>query len=220
MIANSPSTNYQRNRFDTYLTAEWWTAPWPRSLGSAADMSSEPQTAGALDADIRVVLFREILVAVLFNALVFPFIIWLVDLKPPATLGGADGVVASFTKATVLTVLLMTVILTMVWRKRVATGVVPAVRSGALAWLKFVPRNVAGRALLFVLAAQATLMPLGVAVCMWFELYPMSKQGFAMVNVCYGAVIGSVVTPFITLAAMAERRIAERKGVSGNSDLS
>ena len=67
------------------------------------------------------------------------------------------------------------------------------------------------------LAAQATLTPLGVAVCIWFELYPMSKQGFAMVNICYGVVIGSVVTPFITLAAMAEQRIAGRKDVTGNS---
>jgi hypothetical protein len=169
-------------------------------------MSSELQTAGALDADIRVVLFREILVAVLFNALVFPFIIWLIDLKPPATLGGADGVVASFTKATVLTVLLMTLILTMVWRTRAAKGVVPAVGSGVLAWSKFAPRNVVGRALLFMLAALATLAPLGIAVCIWFELYPLSKLGFAMVNVCYGAVIGTLVTPFITLAAMAEQR--------------
>jgi hypothetical protein len=171
-------------------------------------MSSGVRTAGASDTDIRRVLIVEILIGVLVNALVFPFIIWLIDLKPPATLNGSDGVIASFTKATVFAVFLMTVILTMVWRARAAKGAVPAVGPRVLAWSKFIPHHVVGRALLFVLAAQATLTPLGVAVCIWFELYPMSKLGFAVVNICYGVLVGSVVTPFITLAAMAEQRIA------------
>ena len=191
---------------------------WHRSLGSLAAVSNGLRTAGASDADIRRVLVAEILIGVLVNALVFPFIIWLIDLRPPATLNGSDGVIASFTKATVSAVFLMTVILTMVWRTRAAKGAVPAVGSRVLAWSKFIPRNVVGRALLFVLAAQATLTPLGVAVCIWFDLYPMSKQGFAVVNICYGVVVGSVVTPFITLAAMAEQRIAGKKDVTGNSD--
>jgi hypothetical protein len=106
-----------------------------------------------------------------------------------------------------MSITLMTVLLTMMWRARAAKGAVPEVGSRVLAWSRFVPRNAIGRALLFALAAMATLMPLGVAVCIWFGLYPMSKQGFAMVNVCYGAVIGAVVTPLITLVAMAERQV-------------
>jgi hypothetical protein len=169
-------------------------------------MSSELHT-GALDGDVRRVLFKETLIGVLFNGFVFPFIIWLVNVKPPETLGGADGVVASFTKATIMSITLMTVLLTMMWRARAAKGAVPAVGPRVLTWSRLVPRNTMGRALLFVLAAMVTLMPLGVAVCIWFGLYPMSKQGFAMVNVCYGAVIGAVVTPLITLVAMAERQV-------------
>jgi len=183
-------------------------------------MSSGLRTAGASDTDIRRVLTVEIFIGVLVNALVFPFIIWLIDLRPPATLNGSDGVIASFTKATVSAVFLMTVILTMVWRARATKGAVPAVGSRVLAWSRFVPHNVVGRALLFVLAAQATLTPLGVAVCIWFDLYPMSKQGFAVVNICYGVVVGSVVTPFITLAAITEQRIEGKKDVTGNSDFS
>jgi len=169
-------------------------------------MSSELHT-GTLDADVRRVLFKETLIGVMVNALVFPFIIWLVNVKPPATLAGADGVVASLTKATIFSVFLTTVILTMVWRVRAAKGGVPDVGWRVLTWSRYVPSNAIGRALLFVLAAMATLMPLGVAVCIGFGLYPLSKEGFALVNVCYGVVIGSVVTPLITLIAMAEQRV-------------
>jgi uncharacterized membrane protein len=169
-------------------------------------MSSEMHT-DALDRDVRRILFKETLIGVLVNALVFPFIIWLVDVKPPAALAGADGVVASLTKATIMSVFLTTVILTIMWRVRAAKGAVPEVGSRVLTCSRFVPRNAIGRALLFVLAAMVTLMPLGVAVCIWCGLYPLSKEGFAMVNVCYGVVIGAVVTPLITLVAMAERRV-------------
>jgi len=154
--------------------------------------------------DLPRVLIREILVGVAFNALVFPYLIWLVDLKPPATLGGADGVVANLTKATVFAVSLMTVILTAVWRRNALAGRVPVVGAAVLAWSRFTPHNIAGRALFFVLAALATLAPIGVAVCFWFRLYPMTKPGFAAFNVGYGALVGTVVTPFVTLAAMAE----------------
>lgn len=154
--------------------------------------------------DLPRVLVREILVGVLFNALVFPYLIWLVDLKPPVTLGGAGGVAASLTKATVFAVSLMTAILTAVWRKKGIRGGLPRVGTVVLACSRFVPRNIVWRALFFVLAALATLTPIGVAVCFGFGLYPMTKQGFAAFNVCFGALIGTVVTPFVTLAAMAD----------------
>jgi hypothetical protein len=156
--------------------------------------------------DLPRVLAREILVGVLFNALVFPYLIWLVDLQPPAALGGADGVVASLTKATVFAVSLMTVILTAVWRRKGIKGNVPVVGAAVLAWSRFTPRNIVGRVLFFVFAALATLAPLGVAVSAGFGLCPMTKLGFAAFNVCFGALIGTVVTPLVTLAAMAENQ--------------
>jgi hypothetical protein len=158
------------------------------------------------------VLIREILVGVLFNALVFPYLIWLVNLRPPASLGGPDGVVASLAKATVFAVSLMTVILTVVWRKKgAAGGAVPMVGSAVRAWARFTPRNIPGRALFFVILALATLTPMGVAACWWFGLYPMTKLGFAAFNVCFGALIGTVVTPFITLAAMFDGALTDRR---------
>jgi hypothetical protein len=156
--------------------------------------------------DLPTVLVREILVGVLFNALVFPYLIWLADLRPPAALGGADGVVSSLTKATVFAVSLMTVILTAVWRRKGIKGNVPVVSAGVLAWSRHIPRNIVGRAFFFVLAALATLAPIGVAVSAGFGLCPMTKQGFAVFNVGFGALIGTVVTPFVTLAAMAENQ--------------
>jgi hypothetical protein len=156
--------------------------------------------------DLPTVLVREILVGVLFNALVFPYLIWLADLQPPAALGGADGVVSSLTKATVFAVSLMTVILTVVWRRKGIKGDIPVVGAVVLAWSRHIPRNIAGRAFFFVLAALATLAPIGVAVSAGFGLCPMTKQGFAVFNVGFGALLGTVVTPFVTLAAMAENQ--------------
>jgi len=176
-------------------------------------MSTELHATGTLRRDIRRVLFKEVLIGVVLNALVFPFIIWLLDVKPPAAFDGPDGVVASLAKATAFSVFLMTVILTLVWRvqAQAGKGTAASVGSRVLSWSRFVPRNVIGRALLFVLAAMVTLLPLGVAVCDWFDLYPMTKQGFALVNVCYGALIGTAVTPFITLVAIAEQQAAGGK---------
>jgi hypothetical protein len=154
--------------------------------------------------DLPRVLIRETLLGVLFNALVFPCLIWIANLPPPAALGGPDGVVASLIKATGFAVSLMTIILTLVWRQKAAKGGVPSVGANILAWSRFVPRNIIGRALLFVLLGLATLMPIGVAVCFSFGLYPMTKLGFAALNVCYGILMGTVVTPIVTLAAMAE----------------
>src|SRR5882757_7501816 len=176
-------------------------------------MSTELHATGTLRRDIRRVLFKEVLIGVVLNALVFPFIIWLLDVKPPAAFDGPGGVVASLAKATAFSVFLMTVILTLVWRvqAQAGKGTAASVGSRVLSWSRFVPRNVIGRALLFVLAAMVTLLPLGVAVCDWFDLYPMTKQGFALVNVCYGALVGTVVTPFITLVAIAEQQAAGDK---------
>jgi hypothetical protein len=156
--------------------------------------------------DLSHVLVREILLGVTFNALVFPYLIWLVDLRPPAALGGADGVVATLTKATVFAVSLMTVILTAVWRGKGAKGNIPVVGAAVLAWSRHIPRNIVGRAFFFVLAALATLAPIGVVVSAGFGLCPMTKQGFAVFNVGFGALLGTVVTPFVTLAAMAENQ--------------
>jgi hypothetical protein len=162
------------------------------------------------------VVVREILVGVLFNALVFPYLIWLVNLTPPAALGGPDGVVASLTKATVFAVSLMTVILTMVWRKKAAKGAVPVVGSAIRRWARFAPRNILGRALFFVILSLATLTPIGVAACWWFGLYPMTKLSFAAFNVCFGALIGTVVTPFITLAAMFDGALTDGRHAPGS----
>ena len=158
------------------------------------------------------VLVRESLVGVLFNGLVFPYLIWAVNLPPPATLGGPNGVVASFTKATGFAVSLMTIILTLLWRKNAASGSIPAVGATVLAWSKFAPRNIAARALFFVFLALATLMPIGVAACFCFGLYPMTKLSFAAVNMGYGTLIGTVVTPWVTLVAMAESQTKADEG--------
>lgn len=150
------------------------------------------------------VLVRESLVGVFFNGLVFPYLIWVVNLPPPATLGGADGVVASFTKATGFAVSLMTIILTLLWRKNAVRGTIPSVGATVHAWSRFAPRNIVARALFFVFLSLATLMPIGVAVCFYFGLYPMTKLSFAAINMAYGTLIGTVVTPWVTLVAMAE----------------
>lgn len=168
---------------------------------SMPDEVSNPSRSGR---GLYRVLVRESLVGVLFNGLVFPYLIWVVNLPPPAALGGPDGVVAGFTKATSFAVSLMTIILTLLWRKNAARGTIPSVGARVLAWTRFAPRNIVARALFFVFLALATLMPMGVAVCFCFGLYPMTKLSFAAVNVCYGTLVGTVVTPWVTLVAMAE----------------
>jgi len=153
---------------------------------------------------LRRTLLGEVAVGVVINALLIPAIMWLADARPPATFGGADGILSAFVKATVFQVFAMTLVLTVVLRLRIRKGAVAAIDSGALPWRRFTPRHVITRAFVFTLAAMATLMPIGVGICALFELYPLSKAAFAAVNVGYGASIGVLVTPFVALAAMAD----------------
>jgi uncharacterized BrkB/YihY/UPF0761 family membrane protein len=175
-------------------------------------MPDEVSNSSRRGKDLARVLVRESLVGVLFNGLVFPYLIWVVNLSPPATLGGSNGVVASFTKATGFAVSLMTIILTLLWRKNAANGAIPFVGAAVLAWSRLTPRNIVGRTLFFVFLALATLMPIGVAACFCFGLYPMTKLSFAAINVCYGTLVGAVVTPWVTLAAMAESQTEPGEG--------
>jgi hypothetical protein len=170
-------------------------------------MSSELHLTASLDRDVRRVLVKETIIGLLVNTLVFPSLLWLVNVPPPQTVGGPDGVVASLAKATAMAVFLMTVIQTLVLRKQGAKGALPAVWPRVLSWSKFAPRNVVARAVLFVLMGMVTLMPIGAAVCVLFDLYPMTKVGFWAVNVGYGVLMGAVVTPVVTLAAMADQPI-------------
>jgi hypothetical protein len=172
-------------------------------LPSKRSHVSEAPIPARQDKDLRRVLAGETLVGILFDAGVFPYVIWLVNLTPPATLGGPDGVVASLTKATIFAVSLMTIILTVVWRRNVANGTAPRVGAKVFAWSSVVPRNILVRVIFFVLLAMVTLMPVGIAICVLFGLYPMTKLSFAAFNVGYGMLIGTVVTPYVTLAAMA-----------------
>lgn len=175
-------------------------------------MPDEGSNPSRPDKGLSGVLVRESLVGVLFNGLVFPYLIWVVNLPPPAALGGPNGVVASFTKATGFAVSLMTIILTLLWRKNAASGSIPSVGATVLAWSRFAPRNIVARAVFFVFLALATLMPIGVAVCFCFGLYPMTKLSFAAVNMAYGTLIGTVVTPWVTLVAMAESQTESGEG--------
>jgi hypothetical protein len=67
---------------------------------------------------LRRMLMLDTIVGVLVNAGVFPLILWLVHIPPPAGLLGPDGGLADAVKATALPVVLMTPIMTLVLRAR------------------------------------------------------------------------------------------------------
>lgn len=170
---------------------------------------------------LRRMMLIDTLVGVLVNAGVFPLILWLVRLPPPA--GPGEGL-ADAVKATALPVVLMTFIMTLVLRARFRKApasaadligpLTPAfVRAVALRLgAPWKPRSSSAgpfsgvllRTALFTLLAVIVLAPLRVAVCAALGLYPLSMPGFTLLNVVHGAIIGTLFMPPIILAAMGD----------------
>ena len=148
----------------------------------------------------------DTLVGIFVNAIVFPIFLWAVGLKPPQHLTGSDGAILDAVMATVCPVGLMTLVMTLVLRARFAKT--PPGRYGDHGWLRYCPRNVIARTILFVLVAVVTLVPLRIAVSLILALLPMTTLSHGLLNLCHGAVIGFLFMPAIFIAALSDRGAA------------
>ena len=150
----------------------------------------------------------EIAISTVINAVIIPVLLWLAPIPPPLELWGANGVAASLVKGTIIPVLLMSTLITFLLRKRVTKmNLAPLDRSATpFAWLGGLPSLPPLRAVIFVLAALVTVMPVSLAVAGALKTYPMTEPSFFLFNVVYGVVIALMVTPFVVLAVLHEPR--------------
>jgi hypothetical protein len=148
----------------------------------------------------------ETVVSIAINSLVPAAIIWFLDVPPPLTLFGEHAILGSLLPAAGLATLLMTLVLTNIVRVRVRKGSLPALNwpkaeRGALAWI---PGNLILRAIALALLALVLLVPSGLVVVALIGVLPLTKVGFLIFNLIYGAIVGLVMARFVVLPALAD----------------
>lgn len=155
-------------------------------------------------------LKAEVAVSTVINAVIIPVLLWLSPVPPPAEIAGPDGLALSLVKGTVIPVFLMTTLITLVLRKRLAKAGVERIdpATTSLGWLGAIPRLAPLRAIVFAVMALCSIMPVSLGVAVLLKTYPLNDATFFAFNVVYGIVIAVAVTPFIVLAAMLEPRQA------------
>lgn len=151
------------------------------------------------------VLAAETLVGVVIGALIIPAIIWLLDAAPPTDLVGKHGVIVGLLMGTFFQVFGTGIAVTLVLRNRVRRGSLHALAPQAFPWAGRLPRNWALRALLLTVFALALLVPVALAICAIFHVYPLSKAHFAALNSLYGALVAILITPVVAVAALSDR---------------
>jgi hypothetical protein len=161
-------------------------------------MSIEPKHRQAVRA--------ETVVSIAINSLVPAAIIWFLDVSPPRTLFGEHGILGSMLPAAGLATLLMTLVLTNIVRARVRKRSLPALdwpksERGAMAWI---PANMILRAIALAVLALILLVPSGLVVVALINVLPLTKVGFLIFNLVYGAVVGLVMARFVVLPALAD----------------
>ena len=152
------------------------------------------------------IVSKEMVVSTLLNAFGPAGIIFALNLTPPERLIGPNDVIAALVHAAGLATFAMTLILTYIVRKRVAAGTLPIFDwpQSQRGLYRYVPRHLILRALVLAVVAIILLVPFGLGITALLNIAPLSKLGFLLFNVAFGAVIGLVMTHFIVLCALAD----------------
>jgi hypothetical protein len=148
----------------------------------------------------------ETAISTAINSLVPAAIIWFVQLPPPDSLVGVNGIVGPMTKASGLATFLMTLVLTTIVRMRVRKGglpklIWPRAERGVLRWL---PDSLLLRAIVMGLLAVVLTVPAGLAIVALVGVIPLDRVGFLIFNLLFGAAVGIVMTRFVMLPALAD----------------
>ncbi len=153
-------------------------------------------------------LRQETVVSLIFNAAIIPLILWLTGVAPPQTLLGPSSIFAALIPGAAAATLMMTIIVTLVVRARVAKGSLPA-----FDWprterglYRFVPANILLRAIVLALMAAAILVPVGFVAVALSGLLPFTQSEANMFNIIYGIAVALLMTRFVVLTALADQR--------------
>lgn len=160
-----------------------------------------------IEAVHRAVVRQETVVSIAINALLPAGIIWVLDVPPPQTLLETQPIARDMLAASGLATFMMTLVLTLIIRMRARKGALPA-----LDWpraerglMKLIPQNLLLRAVALGLTAVILLVPPGLIVVAVAGILPLTKTGFLVFNLLFGAIVGFVMARFVVLTALADR---------------
>lgn len=148
------------------------------------------------------VVLSETIVSATINAIVPAGIIWSLKVAPPQRVIGAGSVLPGLVVATVLPIFLMTILMTRALRWRVRTGRLKTGGGGGRDLGAATAFSLLGRASRYSLAGLLVLAPIALAAIHFLALLPMSREGFAIFNVSYGAAVAVALTPLVVFGAL------------------
>lgn len=152
------------------------------------------------------VVRTQTLVSVAVYAFIPTALLWLFRVPGPATVFGERSLIGPALAPALLGTFMMTIGLTLMIRAQVRRATMPA-----LVWAaadrdaaRRLPRSLLARAAVLALGATVVFVPAALALVGVAGVLPLSREGFAVFNIVYGACIGAVVTRYVVLAALAD----------------
>jgi len=100
---------------------------------------------------------------------------------------------------------------TLPMRARGRRGRLQGLAPSNYAWLRYTPRNLLLRAVVFALLAIVFLAPVRVTACLLLDLLPMRLMTFTLVNVIYGGIVNAIFGSLIIRAAMNDVASREQR---------
>lgn len=151
-------------------------------------------------------LRQEMVVSLLFNAVIIPLILWLLGAPAPQTLFGPGTVLAALVPGAAAATFMMTIVVTTIVRARVSKGSLPAYDwpHSEQGMYRFVPENLLLRAMMLAGVAAITLVPTWLVAVAASGLLPFTKIEAAALNVLYGITVSLLMTRAIVLSALAD----------------
>lgn len=149
----------------------------------------------------------ELIAAAIVNGGIGALIGWLVTRKIDVVpFEGEGGIVIDVFATAILTGFLLTLIVTRLFRGRIAKGGVPSIEPDALSSvMKKLPQSVLLRALIMAVVGGVLLAPLTLLVFKVLGVTELPQGIFVLTKGIYGGIIGAIFTPFVMKPMMAGR---------------
>jgi hypothetical protein len=149
----------------------------------------------------------ETTIGVVLNVVASAVIAWTVVPKPPGIIPmwGMGGIAFDLVPTTFMIVLMTSIALGIITRKRLAGGKVAPLARAQAGRARMLPTSIPGRAVVLALIACATLLPVTLGLLMLLGVEAMALWPFVLFKAVYGVIVAVIFMPPLLLSALTGR---------------
>ncbi len=151
---------------------------------------------------------RETVIAMVINALIC-FAMTFVAFRSQAQimLWGPGGLFLDLIPTIFMPIFCMALIITPTMRKRIEKGMAPRApwQRKDHALLRLLPVTSIFRAVIIGLFGLLLLLPITTGLLSTIKIFPLSLYEVLVFKICFGALMGVLIAPFIVIGAMADK---------------